>query len=209
LIVPAEIAARSAADDHRGVTMGDDRCQAGRAAGLDRATPSATPSATVSRPTSPSAAWASGRVRLGGDVFEGVGDGLEAERGRMLFAVEEDEGADPGFAPGHDVDVFVNPDPSEHPSTAITAARRILARFREREPEYRRWSAAQLHAERWNTDEPMTSEDVAQLLRVACLEFRSDGGFQIYWNDQDRLFWGHNVFTEVGPDGECVASDME
>jgi hypothetical protein len=106
------------------------------------------------------------------------------------------------FAPGHDVDVFVNPDLDGQPSTAITAARRVLARFREREPEYRRWSADQLHAERWNTDEPMTKDDIAKLLRVARLEFRSDGGLQIYWNDQDRLFWGHNVVTDVGPDGE-------
>src|SRR5262245_50156527 len=113
------------------------------------------------------------------------------------------------FAPGHQVDVFVTPDLDGDPSTAIVAAHRQLARVREREAEYRRWSAEQLQGERWNKDEPMTNDDIARLLRVATLEFRPDGGVQIYWNDQDRLFWGHNVVTEVGPNGECVSSDME
>jgi hypothetical protein len=29
------------------------------------------------------------------------------------------------------------------------------------------------------------------------------------WDDRDRLFWGHNVTADIGPNGECVASGME
>jgi hypothetical protein len=114
------------------------------------------------------------------------------------------------YASGHRVDVFVNHDfDAGRPADDIAAARRGLARVREREAEYRRWSGGQIHGTRWNTDEPMTPADIAELLRVASLEFRSGGGVRIFWDDQDRLFYGHNVVTEVGPDGECLSAGME
>ena len=114
------------------------------------------------------------------------------------------------FAPGHRVDVFVNHDCDDGlPEDEIAAARRGLACIRERESDYRRWSADQLHGTRWNTDEPMTRAEIAELLRVASLEFQLDGGVRIFWDDQDHLFYGHNVVTDIGPDGECVASGMQ
>lgn len=114
------------------------------------------------------------------------------------------------YAPDHQVDVFINHDFEDgQPADDIAAARRGLAQFREREVEYRRWSGEQLQGTRWNTDEPMTPAEIAELLRVASLEFRSGGGIRIFWDDQDRLFYGHNVVTDIGPDGACVASGME
>jgi hypothetical protein len=114
------------------------------------------------------------------------------------------------YAPGHRVEVFVNHDfGSGRPGDEIAAAGRNLARVREREAGYRRWSADRLHGRRWNTDEPMTPAEIADLLRVASLEFGSDGGVRIFWDDQDRLFGGHNVVTDIGPGGECVGSGME
>src|SRR2546430_2415155 len=75
------------------------------------------------------------------------------------------------FAPGHQIEVFVVHDYDIEPAQEIALARQGLVRAREREAEYRRWAAAQLHGKRWNTDEPMTVEDIAELLRVASLEF--------------------------------------
>jgi hypothetical protein len=115
---------------------------------------------------------------------------------------------------GHPVDVQISylPDdsrPEETPEAVLVTAGRTLARVRRREPEYRRWSAGRLLETRWNTDEPMTVDDIDKLLRVASVLFFADGSAQIYWNDDDRLFWGNNLLTEVGPDGECVAARME
>src|SRR5437868_4850162 len=76
------------------------------------------------------------------------------------------------FAPGHRIDVFVTHDlENGRPADEIAAARRSLARIRRQEPEYRRWSAGRLLGARWNTDEPMTAEGIAGLLRVTSLEF--------------------------------------
>jgi hypothetical protein len=116
--------------------------------------------------------------------------------------------------PGHPVDVQVSyvPDdrrPEETPEAVLATAGRTLAHVRQREPDYRRWSAERLNGTRWNTDEPMTVDEIVALLRVASVLFFADGSAQIYWNDDDRLFWGNNLLTEVGPDGQCVAARME
>lgn len=113
------------------------------------------------------------------------------------------------FAPGHRIDIFVIHDvDAGQPADEIAAARRRFVQVREREPEYRRWSASQLLAGRWNTEAPMAAADIAGLLRVASLEFEC-GGVRIFWDDQDKLFGGHNVVTDIGPDGECMASGMQ
>jgi hypothetical protein len=112
--------------------------------------------------------------------------------------------------PGHRVDVNITHDVGiGQPADEIAAARRALARVREQEPEYRRWSADRFHQTRWNTDEPMTPAEINDLLRVASVAVWAGGDVWIYWDDQDRLFWGNNVLTEVGPDGECKAARME
>src|SRR5690349_105849 len=79
------------------------------------------------------------------------------------------------YAPGHRIEVFVNHDfDGGRPAEEVAAAGCSLARVREREVEYRRWSADRLHGRRWNKDEPMTPADIAELLRVASLEFGPD-----------------------------------
>jgi hypothetical protein len=111
-----------------------------------------------------------------------------------------------------DIQVSYEPDdsrPEETPAVVLATAGRTLARLQRREPEYRRWSAGRLLETRWNTDEPMTVDDIVALLRVASVLFFADGSAHVYWNDDDRLFWGNNLLTEVGPDGECVVSRME
>lgn len=114
------------------------------------------------------------------------------------------------FAPGHQVEVFVTHGfDTSQPADEVAIAGLCLARIREREMEYRRWSAEHLSPKRWNTDEPMTVSDIAELIRVASLEFGYDGGVRIFWDDQDRLFWGHNVVTDIDPGGVCVMAGMQ
>jgi hypothetical protein len=113
------------------------------------------------------------------------------------------------FRPGHRVDIFVEHDDDGRTEEEIALARRSLARIREREPEYRLWSARQLHGKRWNTEEEMTVEDIARLLELATLEFAPNGTARIFWNDQDVLFAGHNVLTELDATGQCVTSGMQ
>lgn len=114
------------------------------------------------------------------------------------------------LAPGHRVDVFVTHDcDAGRPGDEIARARQSLARIREREPEYRQWSADQLHTKQWSSGQPMTPAEIAELLQVASLELEYGGGVRIFWDDKDRLFWGNNVVTDIGADGECVASGMQ
>lgn len=112
--------------------------------------------------------------------------------------------------PGHRVEVFVTHDVRVgRPAAEISAARRGLTRVREREPEYRWWSADQLQATRWNTEEQMSNTEIAELLKVASLEFEWGGGVRIFWDDQDRLFGGHNVVTDISPNGDCRVAGMQ
>jgi hypothetical protein len=124
-------------------------------------------------------------------------DGLEWWTGTIEFA-------------GHPVEVFVGHDPDVGtPEDEIAAARGNLARVREREAEYRRWSAEQLYPKRWNADDGMTLAELVALLRVASLEFKPDGTTDIYWDDDEVLYCGHNVITEVASDGTCVSAGMQ
>src|SRR5262245_41370834 len=76
------------------------------------------------------------------------------------------------LVPGHRIDVFVVPDcEAERPEDEIARARNSLARVRQREAEYRQWSARELFRKRWNREQQMTPEEIAELLRVASLEF--------------------------------------
>jgi hypothetical protein len=112
--------------------------------------------------------------------------------------------------PGLPIDLFVVHDcQGGSPVKEIALARRGFLGVRKREPEYRRWTASQLLDKRWNQDEPMSADDIADLLRVASLEFSPDGRARIFWNDEDMLFGGHNVVTDLSAEGKCVEAGME
>jgi hypothetical protein len=112
--------------------------------------------------------------------------------------------------PGNRIELFVDFD-AEKDSEAVvlSQARHGLQRLREREPEYRRWTAGRLIERRWNKEEPMTVTDISELLRVASILFLQDGRARIYWDDQDVLFAGHNLTTELDIGGQCVSAGME
>jgi hypothetical protein len=112
--------------------------------------------------------------------------------------------------PGRRIEVFIDFNEEEDSQAEVfSRARCGLTRFREREPEYRRWTAAELLEGRWNKVELMTVSDITELLQVASILFLQDGRARVYWDDEDVLFFGHNVTTELDPNGECIVSGME
>jgi hypothetical protein len=112
--------------------------------------------------------------------------------------------------PGCPIEVFIDFNGDEGSrAEVLSQATRGLARLRERESEYRRWTAEQLVERRWNKEEPMTVANISDLLQVASVLFLEDGRARIYWDDDDVLFFGHNVTTELDTHGRCISTGME
>jgi hypothetical protein len=107
--------------------------------------------------------------------------------------------------PGHRIEVFIDFDKNcDSQEAVLLQAREWVARIRQHEPEYRRWVADQVVEGRWNTDEPMTTGDIERLLRVASLVCAPDGSAQVYWDDDDVLYYGHGFYTQLDAGGACV-----
>jgi hypothetical protein len=112
--------------------------------------------------------------------------------------------------PSHRIEVFIDYELEEGAEAEVLAkAHQGLERLRQRELDYREWTANHLIDRRWNKDEPMTVQDLVELLEVASIQFFPDGRARIYWNDDDVLFGGHNVTTNINARGECVSAGME
>ena len=59
-------------------------------------------------------------------------------------------------------------------------------------------------------DEAMDAvEEIVELLQLASIDFHSYGGAALYWDDDDRLYGGHNLLTEVSQDGKCTEVRIE
>ena len=117
--------------------------------------------------------------------------------------------AETDLGPDHPIEVIVEHHEGEDDQDITLAqAREWMARVRRREPEYRAWSAERLAGARWNTDEPMTADDIAGLLCLLSIVCAPDGTAQLFWDDDDRLFYGHSINTQLGSDGECVEVGM-
>jgi hypothetical protein len=86
----------------------------------------------------------------------------------------------------------------------LSRGREWVARLRQREPEYRAWSAARLVGGHLNEDDPRTAADVERLLRPASLLCAPDGSAWVYWDDQDALFYDCALYTQLAPDGGCA-----
>jgi|SRR5579862_8481185 len=110
--------------------------------------------------------------------------------------------------PDRSVPFMISPD-REREEDVLGRVRISLARIKEHQRAYRNWTAEQVLNRRWNTEEPMSVLDIAELLRLASLDFHPDGGVGLYWGDQDRLFGGHNLITEVDANGQFVQVRME
>src|SRR5262245_37434402 len=136
---------------------------------------------------------------------------VEATLGRL----EWDEGmgwwvGEVELKPGLSIAIFIDHDMEGGDVPAeLAEARRRLDEVRRREAEYKLWTGNQLLDNRWNDDEPMGAEDIANLLEVASLLFRADGSVTIYWEDNNILFAGHNVVTELDAACECIGAGME
>src|SRR5262249_41754053 len=94
------------------------------------------------------------------------------------------------------------------PAEVVALARQAFERFRRNERHYRLLSGKQLNENRWNDEEQLADEDVANLLLIATMEFDADGGLTGFWDDYDRLFGDHNVCTRIGPDGGLHSAGM-
>jgi hypothetical protein len=111
--------------------------------------------------------------------------------------------------PGHPIEVIVEFHEGQDDQAVVLAqARDWLARVRRREPEYRAWSAERLVTRRWNTEEPMTAGDIAGLLSLLSIVCAPDGTAELFWDDDDRLFYSHAVVTWLGVDGDCIRAGM-
>ncbi len=129
--------------------------------------------------------------------------------GRLKWHEGEDAWfAEVELAPGHLIEVAVEfREDEDDEVTMLGQARRWLARVRQREVEYRAWTAGKLVNGRWNTDEPMTTGDITELLGLLSVVCFPDGTAELFWDDDDRLVYGHGIGTLLGADGECVEID--
>lgn len=129
--------------------------------------------------------------------------------GRLKWYEHDDQWvAEVEFAPDHPIEVIVECHEGQDEAAVVDQARRWLARVRQREPEYRVWSAKHLVDGRWNQDEPMTAADIAGLLCLLSIVCAPDGTAELFWDDDDRLFYGHSIGTQLGADGQCVEVRM-
>jgi hypothetical protein len=130
--------------------------------------------------------------------------------GHLKWYEDDDQWvAEVNFAPDHPIEVIVEFHEGEDDQRVVLAqAREWLARVGRREPEYRAWSAKQLLDGRWNKDEPMTLADIVGLLCLLSIVCAPDGTAELFWDDDDRLFYGHSIGTRLGADGECVEVEM-
>jgi hypothetical protein len=108
------------------------------------------------------------------------------------------------FRPGQKVGLVAGADPqSADRAKALALAKEWLDRLREREPEYRAWVARQVLHMRRNRQQPMTTDDVAALIRVGSLETFADGTAEVCWDDDEALFGGHGILTRIDTAGVC------
>jgi hypothetical protein len=111
--------------------------------------------------------------------------------------------------PGVWIDLLVWYDePDRTQAERLQCARSWLTALDAKEEAYRRWSADQMAGDNWS-DPPLTADEIFALLTVASLNVFDDGRADVYWNDQDELYWGHNVVTRLGRKGECIEVAME
>jgi len=87
----------------------------------------------------------------------------------------------------------------------VAQAREWVDRVRQREPEYRAWSAARLVGDHWIKNESKTVADVERILRLEFLDCRTTGDAWLRWaDDRYQLSEGYGIFTRLDSDGECV-----
>jgi len=105
--------------------------------------------------------------------------------------------------PDHPLELFISGE-GDPPEAILTHVPLWLERIRSEESQYRRWTAEQVAEGRWNSEEAMTVKDIAALLRLASISFDSDGEASLCWDDQERLYWGHGLVTDLDADGKCT-----
>ena len=105
--------------------------------------------------------------------------------------------------PDHSAELFISGE-GDPPEAILSRVPLWLERIRSEESQYRRWTAEQVADGRWNSEEAMTVEEITALLRLASISFEFDNTATLCWDDQDRLYYGHSLFTDLDADGKCT-----
>jgi len=108
----------------------------------------------------------------------------------------------------HSVEIFISPG-NNSIGTILSWVRPSFVRIRDKDIEYRHWTAENVIDVRWNSEEEMTVEEIATLSQLASIDFHSDGRASLYWDDKDRLYGGNNLITELDVDGRCTEVRIE
>ncbi|HJZ56839.1 MAG TPA: DUF2262 domain-containing protein [Gemmataceae bacterium] len=112
--------------------------------------------------------------------------------------------------PGQRVGLTVEADPAAPDQRqAVALARKWLDRLRENELDYTRWTAEHLLDVRWNKEQPMTLDDIIGLIELGSVECFPDGTANILWEDEDVLFFGHGILTNLDANGRCVRVEIQ
>jgi hypothetical protein len=133
----------------------------------------------------------------------------------MLGTLEWDDRLDwlvgeTDFLPGHRTRVSIDPGVDELPGV-LERCRAGFIRIRQQDLALRRIVAVQLMDlyNQWNPEQPLTEEEFAGGLRVASVDFWSDGGAMVYYDDGDVFFGGHNIVADLHPDGSLERARIE
>jgi len=95
------------------------------------------------------------------------------------------------------------------PDAVLTMARAWIARLQDREDEYARWTAEHLLDTRWNKEKPMTLDDIIGVLELSAVECFPDGTANVLWEDDNVLFFGHGISTQLDAAGNCVKVEIQ
>lgn len=116
---------------------------------------------------------------------------------------------------GNTIDVQLKAD-KDNASTAKRAfdiLKNVSSDIPEWDKKVRKYAAEELTelANDWNeedSDEQITKEEFAKRIEISGIIFRSDGSFEITFNDDD-MFFGHWVVVYVDEQGAFERADME
>lgn len=112
--------------------------------------------------------------------------------------------------PGLRIGVTVEADPAaSSPDNVLALARTWIERLQDHEDAYARWTAEQLVDSRWNKDKPMSLDDIIGVLEISAVECFPDGTANVLWEDEDMLFFGHGISTQIDAAGNCTRVEVQ
>jgi len=119
------------------------------------------------------------------------------------------------LTPKHKINVTVWWDEENEESVAdmVGRARQVFTRVRNGEWEFRLAATdavLELYNENWrqSTQPILDRETFARRITLCSVEVYTDGGFALWYDDQDRLFSGHTIVAIFAADGTFKGWDL-